>query len=232
MSSGNNDQPSSHAGQSTNSDDDLSVLVDRIVAGDKAALAKLFTTFRPRLWRMVNFRMHPQLRGRIDPDDVLQEAWIRATDRISSFILDASRSSFVWFRMIVIQALADLQRHHLGAEKRSAKKEISLNSAWKTDSTSSLLSFHLQGHLTSPSSALSRVEVVRQIDTIVQGMEQIDREVLALRHFEQLTNGETAQVLGMSEQAASARYIRALQRLKGILELIPDLTRNAPSKKS
>lgn len=199
-------------------------LVDRIVTGDTQALAVLFTHYHPRLWRLVSFRLHPKLRGRVDPDDVLQDAWMRAVERIDYFLRDASRSAFVWFRMIVCQTLVETHRRHMGAEKRSAAKEFSMSQKFDSQSTSSSLAFHLQGHLTSPSSALSRAETAKQLDAILESMSDIDREVLALRHFEQLSNTETALVLEMSEQAASIRYIRALKRLKGILEVLPDFS--------
>jgi RNA polymerase sigma-70 factor, ECF subfamily len=198
-------------------------LVNRVMKGDTAALSTLFAIHRPRLWRMINFRLDSRLTGRLDADDILQEAWMRAVDRIDSFIYDASRSTLIWFRMIVTQTMVDLHRRHLGAEKRSAAKEISIHGGWSADSTSFSLARHLLGHLSSPSAALMRAELSKQLETALQTMSEIDREVLALRHFEELTNSETAMVLEMSEQAASARYVRALARLRHVLEAIPGL---------
>jgi RNA polymerase sigma-70 factor, ECF subfamily len=195
--------------------------VNGALRGEREALAQLFAHYRPRLWRMVNFRLHPRLQGRIDADDVLQDAWLMAVDRISYFPRDASHSPFIWFRMIVNQTLIDLHRRHLGAEKRSANRDVSIHGGWESDSTSSSMAFHLMGHVTSPSSAYNRVELAKQLDMALEGMNEIDREVLALRHFEELSNSETARVLNMSEQAASGRYIRALGRLKQVLEVLP-----------
>ena len=195
-------------------------LVNRIIRGDVEALAEMFSRFRPALWRLVNFRLHPQLQGRIDVEDVLQEAWLKAEDQISRFLTDATRSCFVWFRMIVSQTLVDLHRRHLGAAKRSAAREFSIHSGWSPQSTSHSIAFQLLGRLSSPSKAALRSELSQQLDAALQGMNEIDREVLALRHFEELSNAETAQVLEMSEQAASARYIRALARLKTVLQAL------------
>jgi RNA polymerase sigma-70 factor (ECF subfamily) len=200
---------------------DMTGLVNRVLKGDRDALAEMFSLFRPRLWRMVNFRLHPRLQGRIDADDVLQDAWLMAVDRIGYFLRDSSHSPFIWFRMIVNQTLIDLHRRHLGAEKRSANRDVALQGGWSSESTSSCMAFQLLGHLTSPSSAYNRVELAKQLDMALQGMNEVDREVLALRHFEELTNTETARVLNMSEQAASGRYIRALGRLKQVLEVLP-----------
>lgn len=204
------------AGNDSDSD-----LIARVIQGDHDALAELFSQHRDRLWRMVNFRMDPRLHGRVDADDVLQEAWLAAVQRIDHFLADASRSIFVWFRLITSQTLVDIHRRHLGTQKRNAAAEFSISGGWTATSTSFSLSHHLLGHLTSPSQAALRDELSETLRTALQSMNEIDREVLALRHFEQLTNRETAQILGISEQAASDRYIRALSRLKNVLTAIP-----------
>lgn len=196
-------------------------LINRVVEGDEDALAQLFSQHHDRLWRMVNFRMDPRLHGRVDADDVLQEAWLSVVQRIDHFLADASRSIFVWFRLITSQTLIDIHRRHLGTQKRNAAMEFSINKGWSSESTSFSLSFHLLGHLTSPTQAALREELSQQLKTALSSMQDIDREVLALRHFEQLSNRETAQILGISDQAASDRYMRALGRLKGVLKALP-----------
>lgn len=196
-------------------------LIDRVVNGDRDALAELFSAHRDRLWRMVNFRMDPRLHGRVDADDVLQESWLSVVQRIDHFLQDASRSIFVWFRLITSQTLIDIHRRHLGTQKRNAAMEFSINKGWSSESTSFSLSFHLLGHLTSPTQAALREELSQQLKTALSSMNDIDREVLALRHFEQLSNRETAQILSISDQAASDRYMRALGRLRGVLKAIP-----------
>ncbi len=196
-------------------------LIDRVIGGDEDALATLFSQHRDRLWRMVNFRMDPRLHGRVDADDVLQESWLSIVQRIDHFLADASRSIFVWFRLITSQTMVDIHRRHLGTQKRNAAMEFSINKGWSSESTSFSLSFHLLGHLTSPTQAALREELSQQLKAALDSMNEIDREVLALRHFEQLTNREAAQILGISDQAASDRYMRALGRLKGVLKALP-----------
>jgi RNA polymerase sigma-70 factor (ECF subfamily) len=221
-----NDNAASDPGESQPSDSEprnFRELVNRVVSGDREALAELFLFYRPRLWRIVHFRLHPRLQGRVDADDVLQDAWLKAESRIKYFLSDASRSCFIWFRMIVTQALIELHRRHLGADKRSANRERSINAKWDSESTSTCLSFHLLANLSSPSSAVMKAEQSRQLDTALQSLSELDREILALRHFEELTNHESALVLGLTEQAASARYVRALQRLKRVMETLPTL---------
>mgnify|MGYP002624274670 CR=1 FL=1 len=199
--------------------DRVQMLVDRVLQHDQEALAELFSMYRDRLWRMVKFRLDRRLHNRVDADDILQETYLAAVQRMDNFLHEANRSCFLWLRWITIQTMVDVHRRHLGTQKRDARKDRSIHGGWDSASTSMSLSFHLLGHLTSPSNAALRAELSEQVEAALAGMNDIDREVLALRHFEELTNGETAQVLQISEQAASVRYIRALSRLKTILKV-------------
>ena len=196
-------------------------LVNQVIHGDKAALGKLFDHHRDRLWRIVNFRLDQRLRGRVDSDDVLQETYLAAEQRIEHFLHDSPQGFFIWLRLLANQTMIDIHRRHLGTQSRNAGKERSMQSGWSAQSTSFSLSFHLLGHMTSPSQAALRAELSDQLNIALETMGELDREVLALRHFEELSNTETANVLGLSEQAASARYVRAIARLRSVLEAIP-----------
>jgi RNA polymerase sigma-70 factor (ECF subfamily) len=199
----------------------VDALVNRVLHGDRDALAAVFALHRDRLWRIVTFRLDQRMRGRIDADDVLQEVYLNAERRIQHVIEDAPDGLFVWFRMLVTQTLAEIHRRHLGTQRRDPMREQPLAGAHAADATSFSISSHLFGHLTSPSQAALRKELSEQLDFALSSMEELDREVLALRHFEELSNRETAQALGLTEQAASARYVRALTRLQHILRAIP-----------
>jgi len=201
----------------------LDSLIDRVLHGDRNALAEVFATHRDRLWRIVSFRIDPRLRGRVDADDVLQESYLNAERRIAHVIQDAPDGMFVWFRMIVSQTMAEIHRRHLGVQRRDPMREQSLHAGFSADATSFSISSHLFGHLTSPSQAALRKELSEQLEFALSSMEELDREVLAMRHFEELSNRETANALGLTEQAASARYVRALTRLQHILKAIPGI---------
>jgi RNA polymerase sigma-70 factor (ECF subfamily) len=201
----------------TNSDE----LQARLRNGDTTALGELFSLSRERLWRMVSFRLDQRLRGRVDADDVLQEAYLDAAQRIDHYLNNTSMSFFVWLRQIVLQTMIDLHRQHLGAQMRNAAREVSLHGAGYPQATSISLAAHLLGNLTSPSQAAMRAEVSIQLEKALDSMSAIDREILALRHFEELTNSEVAEVLDIQQKAASIRYVRALARLKDILQQIP-----------
>ena len=198
--------------------------VDRLIGGDERALADLFSACRDRLWRMAHFRLDHRLSGRVDADDVLQESYLAATKRVGQYIEqpDAYPSFFLWLRLVVGQTLVDIHRKHLNAQMRDAGREVSIQARHYPQATSMSLAIHLLGHLTSPSNAAVRAEMSDKLQASLDQMDDVDREVLALRHFEELTNREVAEVLKIQQNAASMRYVRAIKRLKDILEPVPD----------
>jgi RNA polymerase sigma-70 factor (ECF subfamily) len=198
-------------------------LLRRASAGDQSALAELFDRYRGRLRRMVRLRMDRRLRGRVDPSDVLQEAQVEILRRAAAYAADPRLSPFLWIRFITGQRLIAMHRHHLGARLRSAGQEIALHHGPMPQATSASLAEMLLGRLTSPTQAAHRAEVRLVLQEALNGMDPLDREVLTLRHFEELSNAEVAQLLGLSKTAASNRYIRALERLREGLGGIPGL---------
>ena len=200
---------------------DTAELILRLKQGDESALAECFSRHRPRLWRMVHFRMDPRLHGRVDADDILQESYLAAAARIAHFHDDSSSSLFIWLRMIVGQTLVDVHRRHLETQKRDARREVAPRPRHGVQSTSLSIARQLLGQLTSPSRAAMRAEAAEQLENALEAMNPTDREVLALRHFEELTNSEVAEVLGIEQKAASIRYVRAIKRLKDILAELP-----------
>jgi RNA polymerase sigma-70 factor, ECF subfamily len=199
----------------------------RLRSGDAEALAELFSRERERLWRVIQFRLAEPLRGRLEPDDVLQDAFLAASQRLKHYADSPATSPFIWLRMIVNQTLVDLHRQHLGTQKRDAAREVSIDGAQYVQATSASVAIQLVGAFTSPSGAAARADIHSLVQTAIEQMDPIDREVLALRHFEELTNSEVAETLGIEQKAASIRYIRALRRLKEILAQVPDLVKQA-----
>jgi len=196
-------------------------LLGRAKAGYAQALAELFNRFRDRLRRMVRLRLDRRLQGRIDPSDVLQEAFIDFARRFPQYAATGGMPFYLWLRQITGQKLIDLHRHHLGAKMRDAAQEVSLYRGALPQASSVSLAAQLLGKLTSASRAAIRAETQLRVQEALNSMEALDREVLTLRHFEMLTNEETAQVLGIKKTAASNRYIRALKRLKEVLSSMP-----------
>jgi RNA polymerase sigma-70 factor (ECF subfamily) len=191
--------------------------VSRALDGDRAALAELFERHRLRLRQMIGLRLDIRIRGRVDPSDVLQEVYIDVQRRFPEYAADQKVPLFLWMRQIVGQRLIDTHREHLGAQMRDARLEISLNAGAFPQATSESLAARLLGKYTTASRALERAENQRLVHEALNALEPIDREILAMRHFEMLSNAECAQTLGITKTTASNRYIRALKRVKSLL---------------
>ena len=189
-------------------------LVERLRAGDKRALVELFQHHRDRLRRMVQLRMDWRLQSRLDASDVLQEAFLDVASRLDDYLREPKLPPFLWLRMCVGEELVNIHRRHLGTKRRDAGREISLQRRSVPEASSAALASMLMGENTSPTQAAVRAERLIAVQRALAELEPIDREVVALRHFEQLSRAETAQVLGIREEAAAKRYIRAIRRLK------------------
>jgi RNA polymerase sigma-70 factor (ECF subfamily) len=198
-------------------------LIRRAAGGDDGSLAELFSRYRKRLRRMVRLRLDRRLQGRVDASDVIQEAYLDVAQQLPHYLVKREMSFFLWLRLVAGQRLMRIHREHLGAAMRDAGREVSLYKGAMPQASSVSLAAQLLGHYTPASQAVSRAEIQIQIQTALNDMEPIDREILALRHFEELTNAEVAEVLGLESSTASKRYIRALKRLQIMLEHIPGL---------
>jgi RNA polymerase sigma-70 factor (ECF subfamily) len=196
-------------------------LLQRAAQGDQAAWSALLARHRDRLRRMVALRLDRRLQGRIDPSDVIQEAHLEAAAHLADYLRQPAMPFFLWLRSITGHKLLELHRHHLGTQMRDASREVSLYRGTLPETTSAALAAQLLGHATRPSEVAIRAEMKIRLQEALNSMDPLDREVLALRHFEQLTTAEVAEELGIKEAAAGKRYIRALRRLKDILKAMP-----------
>jgi RNA polymerase sigma-70 factor (ECF subfamily) len=199
----------------TGEDDELLRLA---ADGDGASWQALVGRSRDRLRRMVAFRLDPRLRGRVDPSDVLQEAYIEAWRDLGSYLDRPEIPFFLWLRGIAGNKLRELNRHHLGAQKRDPRREVSIQGGGPSETTTTALAARLLDDLTRASEEAARRELKLRLHKAIDAMDPLDREVLALRYFEQLSPAETARVLGIKEKAAGLRYLRAVRRLKEILQ--------------
>jgi RNA polymerase sigma-70 factor, ECF subfamily len=194
---------------------------DYVQKGGQAALAEAFMGHRDRLRRMVHLRIDRRVAARVDPSDVLQEAYLDASRQLDQYLADPPMSLFLWLRFLTGQRLMQTHRQHLGAQKRDAKQEVALFHRVGPEADSLSLTCGLIGPVTSPSMAAVRVELQVCLQEMVEGLDPLDREILALRHYEELTNQEAAEELGITTAAASKRYIRALERLRAALGKVP-----------
>jgi RNA polymerase sigma-70 factor (ECF subfamily) len=193
------------------------VTLRRAQAGDSRALEEVLTRYRGRLKRMVKLRLDPRVQGRVDPSDVVQEAYLEVSQKLGDYLVEPKIPFFLWLRLMTGQKLALEHRKHLGVQARNAAREVSLHHGAYPAASSAALAAQLLGRISTPSQQAARADLRVRVQEALNRMEPLDREVLALRHFEQLSNAETALVLGIKETAACNRYVRALERLRMIL---------------
>lgn len=206
---------------SDHSDSNHVDLVSKAKAGDEIALAELFDRFKARLRRVVEVRMDHRLKGKVDPSDVLQEAFLDLANKLPAYTQrDVGMSMFVWMRLVASEKLIQIHRKHFDVQKRNAGREVSIDAAIP-DHSSICLAGHLLGRFSSAGNKLIRQEMKQVLMATLDAMDDIDREIILMRGFEELSNVEAAESLGLSQNGASNRYVRAMTRLKKELELIP-----------
>jgi RNA polymerase sigma-70 factor (ECF subfamily) len=187
--------------------------------GDRAALSEILEEFQPGLLRMVNLRLEPLLRRRVEAEDIVQEALIEASRRFGEWCAQDRYPFRVWLRLVTAQALATAQRRHQGTQKRELKREVGLADERASVSAANVADVLVTSQ-TSPTQAAGREERRAIVLRALEELDDLDREILALRHFEDLSNEETAAELGIEPAAASKRFVRALQRLRPTLKAL------------
>jgi RNA polymerase sigma-70 factor, ECF subfamily len=196
-------------------------ILKRAAEGEGAALAEFWERHKKRLRQMVRLRLDRRLQGRVDPSDVLQEAYIDLAARLPEYARDRAFTPYLWLRLVTGQRLMEVHRRHLGTALRDAGREVSLYRGALPQASSISLAAQLLGRFTTASQAAVRAERKLELQRVLNGMDPMDREILALRHFEELSNSEASEVLGLSKTAANNRYMRALGRLRTLLESAP-----------
>lgn len=179
----------------------------------EAEFCQVLQKHRARLKRLVELRLDNRIRGRVDVSDIVQETSLEAFNRVEEYLADPAVPLFVWLRFLTIQKVAQFHRTHLGTQARNAAREISIHREAPA-ATSAVLAAQLVGQLTTASQAAVRAEMKQRLEMALNQMNEKDREVLSLRHFEQLSQKETAAVMGLSEDATGSRHVRALAKLK------------------
>jgi RNA polymerase sigma-70 factor (ECF subfamily) len=201
----------------TTASPDTDELLARTAHGDQAARDRLLARHRARLRKMVAYHLDRRLRARVDPSDVIQEVLAEASRKLPEYLKQRPLPFYPWLRQMAAIRLADLQRRHLGAQKRTVRREEPGVLGLPEESAVELAS-RLATSATSPSQRLLRGEIQQLVLAALRQLAPRDRQVLELRHLEQLSVAEAAAVLGISEGAVKTRHVRALQRLRGLLD--------------
>lgn len=188
-------------------------LLDQAAAGDEQARGRLLERHRGRLRGLVALRLDRRLAARADPSDVVQESLVEADRRLGDYLRDRPVPFYVWLRQLALERLVDLHRLHLRAQKRSVRRE-EISMSLLPDESLMQLAERLAAPGSSPEARLEREDIRARVRAALEELPPRDREVLAMRHLEQLSVREIAAALGVSEGAVKVRHVRALERLR------------------
>jgi RNA polymerase sigma-70 factor (ECF subfamily) len=191
-------------------------LLRRAGEGDDHAAQEVLMKHRERLRRMVAVRMDPRLARRLDPSDVIQETMAEASRRLPEYIGRRDCAFYPWLRGLAWERLIELHRRHIDAQCRSVKREERREMRMSNASTM-ILADRLAASDTSPSGRMLREELRDRVQRALDQLAPLDREIVTLRHLEQLSFREAADVIGVTEAAAQSRYRRAAERLHELL---------------
>lgn len=183
----------------------------------KPSLEEMFEKFRPRLRALIEMRIDRRIRARLDPSDVIQEAFADAVRRYQSYRPEGGMSPYLWLRFLTLQQLLIAHRKHLSVKARTATLESPLDVIQAMSVEADSVVESLLGAGSSPSEKAVRNEELQQLAVSIEQMDSVDREILVLRHFEQLEFSEISTILDMSYDAVSSRYRRSLRKLGAVL---------------
>jgi RNA polymerase sigma-70 factor, ECF subfamily len=195
-------------------------LLEEARRGQAEAVERLLTAHREPLRRMIGLRLDPALAARLDASDIVQDVLIEAHRRLQDYLKNPAMPFHLWLRHIAKDHIIDAHRRHRQAQRRSLDREQPIVPAIMADHSSYELAGQLLDRELTPASEAIRREMQRRLDAAIADLDEDDREIILLRHREQLANQDVANALGLSEAAASMRYLRAVRRLRAAL--LPD----------
>jgi RNA polymerase sigma-70 factor (ECF subfamily) len=185
--------------------------------GDASAAGQLLDRHRDALRRMVEMRLDRRIQQRIDASDIVQEVMIEANRRLQTYLEDPAMPFHLWLRQMARDRIIDAHRRHRASGKRSVDREQAMVAAKTLDRSTVELAGQLCDPELTPAAAATMEELQRRFQIAIESMDDNDREIVLMRHFEQLSNQEAARSLGLTEPAASMRYLRAMRRLRKML---------------
>ncbi len=189
-------------------------LLEEARGGNGDAVDRLFSRHRAALRRMISFQLDRRLRRRVDASDIVQDVLVEASRRLTDYLRDPVMPFHLWLRQLARDHMIAAHRRHRVAKKRTLDRERSLNAAGRSDRSSVDLAAQIVARGVTPATAAIRKELEERFLDALASLSEADREIIGMRHFEQLSNQETAQALGITEPAAGMRYLRAMRRLR------------------
>lgn len=194
------------------------VLLAKAGEGDKRAVNELLERHRDAVRKLIRMRLDQRIQRRVDVSDVLQDVLAEANRRLQDYISNPGMSFHLWLRQIAKDRMIDAFRRHRGSAKRSVDRELSLTAPRGDDQSSIMLAQRLQDHELTPATAAAQKEMAQKVEQAIGKLGEADYEIVVMRHYEQLSNREVAEALNLTEPAASMRYLRAIKRLRSLME--------------
>ena len=185
--------------------------------GDRAAVNRLLERHRVSLTKLIQLRLDRKIARRVDASDVVQDVLMEANTRLQDYLTDPKMPFHLWLRQLAQDRMIDVYRRHRGAQRRSLDREQSIAAPQFSDQSGFDLMGQLADHELTPAAASIRKELEARFVLALDQLEDEDREIVLMRHFEQLGNSEVADALGLSAAAAGMRHLRALRKLRAIL---------------
>lgn len=182
--------------------------------GQAQAVDELLGQHREAVRRMIGLRLDPAIAARLDASDVVQDVLVEANRRLKDYLKDPSMPFHLWLRHIAKDHIIDAYRRHRGAQRRAVDREQAMQAPNLSDQSSVELAGRFVDQELTPASAAIKHELQQRLDAAIAEMPEDDREVILMKHFEQMSNQEIAAYYGLTEAAASMRYLRAIRRLK------------------
>ncbi|MEI7458431.1 MAG: sigma-70 family RNA polymerase sigma factor [Pirellula sp.] len=198
-------------------------LLVNVRGGESLAVEQLMDRHRNSLRRMIQLRLDQRLMQRMDVSDVIQDVLMEANRRLKDYLANPVIPFHLWIRQIAKDRIIDAHRRHRVSAKRSIDREQPQSGKGPPDQSTMELANQFRDQALTPAAAATQRELAEQIESAVQLLRENDREIILMRHYEQLNNQEIAQSLGLTEPAASMRYLRALKRLREVIEGLPTL---------
>ena len=199
-------------------------LLKRVEQAEPGAAERLWEQHREPLRRLVGLRLDDALARRVDASDVVQEVLITANQRLNEYIRNPVMPFHLWLRQIAHDQMIDQHRRHRVAARRSLDRERSMSAPAFLDRSSIDLAAQLRDPGLTPAATALRAELCRRFQLVLNRLDDDDREIVLMRHFEQLSNSEAARALGLSDAAAGMRHLRALRKLRSLLAETPSLS--------
>jgi len=194
------------------------VLLDRVRDGDKAAINGLLARHREAIKRMIDRRMDRVVQHRVDASDIVQDVMLEANRRLGDYLANPTMPFQLWLRHMARDRLIDAHRRHRVAANRSVDREVSLPAGGTGDRSAADVVAGITDRELTPAAAATWHELERRFAAAVEQLEEDDRQIVLLRHFEHLSTADAAAALGLSKPAAGMRYLRAMRRLRVLLE--------------